>query len=178
MRLRLQRSWTTNFPRSWIPTCIVQEMLISYFYKGLQPEHLREKISHFKVSNIKEVFNVFREYCTPIMVEATNLSFLDTRQKKEVPQIRQFPRQLNHHSSESPHAAKKASSLQSEHARIFSPVLSGDLPIFDRANCEGTHKSMNCTKPCRLYKSKGNNTEHVQYLCPLISNAKERKQNQ
>ena len=34
---------------------IVQDMLISYFYKGLQPEYLREKISHFKVSNIKEV---------------------------------------------------------------------------------------------------------------------------
>ena len=64
---------------------IVQDMLISYFYKGLQPEYLREKISHFKVSNIKEVFNVFREYCTPIMVEAANLSFLDTRRKKEVP---------------------------------------------------------------------------------------------
>ena len=33
-------------------------------------------------------------------------------------------------------------------------------------------------KPFRICKSKGNNTEHVQYLCPLIPNAKERKQNQ
>ena len=65
---------------------IVQEMLISYFYKGLQPQYLREKICHFKVSNIKEVFNVFLEYYTPIMVEAANLSFLDIRRKKEVPQ--------------------------------------------------------------------------------------------
>jgi len=91
---------------------IVQEMLINYFYKGLQPEYLHEKISHFKVSNIKEAFNVFREYCTPIMVEVANLSFLDTRRKKEVPQIRHFPRELNHHSSESSRAAKKAGSLE------------------------------------------------------------------
>jgi len=29
---------------------VVQELLIGYFYKGLQPEYLREKISHFKTS--------------------------------------------------------------------------------------------------------------------------------
>ena len=85
---------------------VVQETLISYFYKGLQPEYLREKISHFKVLTIKQVFDVFREYCTPIMVEAANFSFLHTRRKKEVPQIKQFPRELNRHSSESPRAAK------------------------------------------------------------------------
>ena len=104
-----------------------KETLIIYFYKGLQPEYLREKISHFKVLTIKQVFDVFREYCTPIMVEAANFSFLDTRRKKEVPQIKQFPRELNRHSSESLRAAKKAGSLRSENARILSPVLSGDL---------------------------------------------------
>ena len=36
---------------------VVQEMLIGYFYKGLQPEYLREKISHFKVSTITQVFD-------------------------------------------------------------------------------------------------------------------------
>ena len=41
---------------------VVQEMLIGYFYKGLQPDYLREKISHFKTSTIKQVFDVFREY--------------------------------------------------------------------------------------------------------------------
>ena len=35
---------------------VVQELLISYFYKGLHPEYLREKISHFKVSTIDQVF--------------------------------------------------------------------------------------------------------------------------
>ena len=81
---------------------LVQEAIISYFYKGLHPEYLREKISHFKVSTIKEVFNVFREYCTPIMVEAANFSFLDTRRRKETQLIKPFPRESNRHSSESP----------------------------------------------------------------------------
>ena len=61
---------------------VVQEAIIGYFYKGLQPENLREKISHFKVSTIKEVFNVFREYCHPIMVEAANFSFLHSPEKR------------------------------------------------------------------------------------------------
>ena len=69
---------------------VVQEAIIGYFYKGLHPEYLREKISHFKVSTIKEVFNVFREYCTPIMVEAANFSFLDIRRRREAPLIKTF----------------------------------------------------------------------------------------
>ena len=108
---------------------LVQEAIISYFYKGLHPEYLREKISHFKVSTKKEVFNIFREYCTPIMVEAANFSFLDTRRRKETPLIKPFPRESNRHSSESPRAAKKAGSLQSEIARNFPLALSGDLPF-------------------------------------------------
>ena len=61
---------------------LVQEAIISYFYKGLHPEYLREKISHFKVSTIKEVFRVFREYCNPIMVEAANLSLAGGRKPR------------------------------------------------------------------------------------------------
>ena len=112
------------------------------------------------------------------MVEAANFSFIDTRRRKEIPLIKTFPRESNRHSSESPRAAKKAGSLQSEITRNFPPALSGDLPIFDCENCGGTHKSMNCTKPCKLCRSKGANADHVQYLCPLIPNAKERKQSQ
>ena len=47
-------------PKDWVDL----ELLISYFYQGLHPKHLREKMSHFKVSTIKQVFELFREYCT------------------------------------------------------------------------------------------------------------------
>ena len=124
---------------------------------------------------MKEVFNAFREYCTPIMVEAANFSFLDIRRRKETPLIKTFPREPNSHSSESLRAAKRAGSLQSG----IPPSISVDLPIFDCDNCGGTHKSMNCSKRiCKLCKSRGENADHVQYLCPLIPNPKERKQSQ
>jgi hypothetical protein len=157
---------------------VVQEVIIGYFYKGLHPDYLREKISHFKVSTIKEAFNVFREYCTPIMVEAANFSFLDVRRRRETPLIRTLTRESKSISSESPRAAKKAGSLQSEITKNPSPALSGDLPVFDCDNCGGTHKSMNCKSDCRLCKSKGLDSNHVQFHCPKIVNAVERKQSQ
>ncbi len=153
---------------------VVQELLIGYFYKGLQPDYLREKISHFKKSTIKQVFNVFREYSTPTMVDAANLSFVAARRKKDLPQINAVPRELRSHSSDSLRAAKKAGSIQS----VIPPPIPGELPIFDCNNCGGTHKSMNCRSKCRLCKSKGLDDVHDQYLCPLIPNAKELKQNQ
>ena len=165
-----------SFRKSRIPPIELFKKCLSV--KGLQPDYLREKISHFKTSTIKQVFDVFREYSSPIMVEAANLSFFATRRKKEVPDLKLFPRELNRHSSESSRAAKKAGSLQSEITRNFPSALSGDLPIFDCENCGGTHKSMNCTRMCKLCKSRGENADHVQYLCPLIPNAKEHKQNQ
>ena len=158
---------------------LVQEAIIGYFYKGLHPDYLREKMTHFKVSTIKEVFNVFREYCTPIMVEAANFSFLDVRRRREVPPTKSSPRDSKFNSSESPRAAKKAGSIQSEIiTRNSPPALSGDLPVFDCDNCGGTHKSMNCRSDCRLCKSKGLDSNHVQFHCPKIVNAVERKQSQ
>ena len=55
---------------------VVQELLISYIYKGLHPEYLREKINHLNVSTIDQVFGLFREYSCPIMFEAANFLYL------------------------------------------------------------------------------------------------------
>ena len=44
--------------------------------------YVHEKISHFKVSTIDQVVELFREYCTPIMVEAANFSYLESRRKR------------------------------------------------------------------------------------------------
>ena len=71
--------------------------------------------------------------------------------------------------------AKKADS-----AGINIIALSGEslLPIFDCNNCGGIHKSMNCKSDCRLCKSKGLDSNYIQFHCPKISNATEKKKNQ
>ena len=70
---------------------------------------------------------------------------------------------------------RRAKKTDSAGIKIFA--LSGDslLPIFDCNNCGGTHKSMNRTSDCQLCKSKGLD---IQFPCPKISNAAEKKKNQ
>ena len=110
-----------------------------------------------------------------------NLAYLEVRRKQETPRrLRQFPRELDH-SSESARNAKKAGSVPSEDKRGFDKppaLLSEEFRIYDCANCCGLHKSINCTKACRLCKESGNDAKHIQYLCPEITNAKERKRDQ
>ena len=50
--------------------------------------------------------------------------------------------------------------------------------IFDCDNCGGTHKSMNCKANCRLCKSQGFDDAHIQFHCPKVTNAVERKKSQ
>ena len=72
-RFRLKNTQNVRLERGFakIPSDrIFQEMVIGYFYKGLHPDSLRDTISHFKVSNIKQVFSLFRENCNPLMVAA------------------------------------------------------------------------------------------------------------
>ena len=109
-----------QFPKIADPSDrIFQEILIGHFYKGLHPDFLRDTISHFKVSNIKQVFSLFRENCNPLMVAAANSAYLEVHRKQESPRrLRLFPRELDH-SSECARYAKKVGSVLSEDKRGF-----------------------------------------------------------
>ena len=113
---------------------VVQELLISYFYKGLHPEYLREKTSHLMVSTIDQVCELFREYCTPIMAKAANFSYLESRRKRGTPRLRLFPMKLDRHSSKS---ARNGTPLEL-HLNTPREICH----FFYCKNCSGTHKSM------------------------------------
>ena len=50
--------------------------------------------------------------------------------------------------------------------------------IFDCDNCGGTHKTMNCKAKCCLCKSKGLDDDHIQFHCPKVTNAVDKKKSQ
>ena len=80
--------------------------------------------------------------------------------------------ELDRYSSESVRKAKKTDSIPSK----TSSLPLSDLTVFDCVNFFGTRKTMNCTKPCSLCMSEKKHAVHIEFLCPQISNARERKQ--
>ena len=63
----------------WLPSIpnphdrALNKRLVSYFYKGIEPEPLRSLIQHFPVEHISDVFHQFRVQCTASVVEMVNL---------------------------------------------------------------------------------------------------------
>ena len=59
----------------WIPRFLdphdrsLNERLVGYFYKSIEPEPLRMLISHFRVDHIFDVFDQFKLQCTASVVE-------------------------------------------------------------------------------------------------------------
>ena len=112
--------------------------LVSYFYKGIEPEPLRSLVQHFPVEHISDVFHQFRVQCTASVVEMVNLktekSFRDrqfcARQQQQIPEP---SRPLG-----GEHRAKKTDSAGAKINALLEEPL---LPIFDCDNCGGTHKS-------------------------------------
>ena len=63
--------WIPRFPDS--NDRALNERLVSYFYKGIEPEPLRLLVQHFRVEHVSDVFHQFRVQYTASVVEMVNL---------------------------------------------------------------------------------------------------------
>ena len=121
------------------------------------------------------MFHQFRIQCTASVVEMVNLKtekYLRDRQfcARQQQQIPEPSRSLG--------GERRALKTNSAGTNIVARLEEPLFPIFDCENCGGTHKSMNCKSKCRLWKSKGLDDDRIQFHCPKISNAVEKKKNQ
>ena len=88
-------NWVSRFPDQY--DRVLNKRLVSYFYKGIEPEPLRSLVQHFPVDYISEVFDQFRTHCTPSTVEMVNLktekSFRDRqfRDRQKIPELSRPP---------------------------------------------------------------------------------------
>ena len=131
--------WVPKFPDS--NDRALNERLVSYFYKVIEPGPLRLLVLHFCVDHVSDVFHQFRVQCTASVVEMVNLqtekSLRDhqfcARQQQQIPKpSRPLGGELR---------AKKTDSAGTKINALLEEPL---LPIFDCENCGGAHKSMNC----------------------------------
>ena len=116
-------NWVSRFPDQY--DRVLNKRLVSYFYKGIEPEPLRSLVQHFPVDYISEVFDQFRTHCTPSVVEMVNLktekSFRDRQQfrdRQKIPELSRPP------GGERERRAKKGDSAGAK----FTPPL-GDLSL-------------------------------------------------
>ena len=136
---------------------------------------MRLLVQHFRVDHVSDVFHQFRVQCTAFVVEMVNLktekSLRDrkfrARQQQQIPEPN-WP--LG--------GERKAEKTDSAGNKIIALLEEPLLPIFDCENCGGTHKSLNCKSKCRLCKSKGLDDDHIQFHCPKIINAADKKKSQ
>ena len=165
--------WVPRFPDPH--NRALNARLVPYFYKGIEPEPLHLLVQHFPGEHISDVFQQFRVQCTASVVEMVNIktekSFRECQFRARVQQ--QIPEPSRPLGGE--RRAKKTDSAGAKKNALLEEPLP---PIFDCDNCGGTHKSMNCKSKCRLCKSKGLDDDHIQFHCPQISNAIEKKKNQ
>ena len=164
--------WTPSFPDP--DDRPLNKRLVNYFYTGIEPEPLRSLVKRFPVDHVSDVFYQFRIQCTASIVEMVNLKSEKSLRDRQFRsrQAQQIPEPSRTLGGE--RRARKADSAGAKPKALFEEVL----PIFDCDNCGGTHKSMNCKSDCRLCKSKGLDSNHIQFHCPKISNAAEKKKNQ
>ena len=59
--------WVPRFPDS--NDRALNERLVSYFYKGIEPEPLRLLVQYFRVDHVSDLFHQFRVQCTASVVE-------------------------------------------------------------------------------------------------------------
>ena len=165
--------WTPRFPDP--EDRPLNKRLVGYFYTGIEPEPLRSLIKHFPVDHVSDVFHQLRVQCTASVVEMVDLktekSFRErqfrARQQQQIPEPSR------------PLGGERRTKTSDSAGTQLKPLLGGEDPqflIFDCDNCGGTHKSMNCKAKCRLCKSHGLNDDHIQFHCPKVTNAVERKQ--
>ena len=84
--------WIPRFPYPHDRS--LNERLVGYFYKGIEPEPLRMLVSHFRVDRVYDVFDQFKLQCMASVVEMVNLkteeSFRDrqfrSRQQQQIPE--------------------------------------------------------------------------------------------
>ena len=119
----------------------LNECLVTYFYKGIEPEPLRSLVQHFCVEHVSDVFHQFRVQCTASVVAMVNLKTeksLRDRQfcARQQQQISELSRPLG--------GERRAKKTDSAGTKIVALLEESLLPIFDCENCGGTHKSMNC----------------------------------
>ena len=134
----------------WIPRFpspndrVLNERLVSYFYKGIEPKPLRTLVNHFR-----DVFDQFRLHFTESVVKIINLETTNSRlrdrhfcSKQQQQQIPEFRQPLG-----GEQRAKKTDSAGTKDSKGADKLItiSGEsLPIFNCDNCGGTQKSMNC----------------------------------
>ena len=63
--------WIPRFPDPHDRS--LNERLVGYFYKDIEPEPLRMLVQHFRVDHVSDVFHQFRVQCTASVVEMVNL---------------------------------------------------------------------------------------------------------
>ena len=59
--------WVPRFPDP--NDRALNELLVTYFYKGIEPEPLRSLVQHFRVEHVSDVFDQFRVQSTASVVE-------------------------------------------------------------------------------------------------------------
>ena len=70
-KVRCNYIWIPRFPDPHDRS--LNECLVGYFYKGIEPEPLRMLVSHFRVDHVCDVFDQFKLQCTASVVEMINL---------------------------------------------------------------------------------------------------------
>ena len=128
------------------------ERLVTYFYKGIEPEPLRSLVVHFRVEHVSDVFDQFRVQSTASVVEMVNLT---TEKSLRDRQFRSRQQQIIPEPSRSLGGERRAKKTDSAGIKIVALSEDSLLLIFDCDHCGGTHKSMNSKSNCRLCKSKG-----------------------
>ena len=135
---------------------------------------MRSLIQHFPAEHVSDVFHQYRVQCTASVVETVSLKTEKSLRDRQfrARQQQQIPEPSRPLGGE--RRAKKADSAGTK----LKTLLGGEEPqfqIFDCDNCGETYRTMNCKAKCRLCKSKGLDDDHIQFHCPKVTNAVDKK---